>query len=125
MKYYLDEDISPKVAEILRKSNVDTVSAHEVDRTGIADAEQLDYAASHGRCMVTRNRNDFIRLTVQFFNEQRAHRGVLIIPHTIPGDRFSLTAKSLERYASGYPEGMEAYTIDFVNVSMHKGGQSS
>jgi len=33
MKYYLDEDISPKIAEILRKYQVDVVSTHEVDMT--------------------------------------------------------------------------------------------
>ena len=116
MKYYLDEDISPKVSELLRKSRVDAVSAHEVNRLNISDAEQLQYAALQKRCMVTRNRNDFIRLTIQFFNDHRPHHGVLIIPHTIPGDRFSLTAKYLKKYASEHSEGMEPYTIDFINV---------
>jgi len=116
MKYYLDEDISPKVAKILRKYQVDVVSTHEVSLTQALDREQLEYAASEGRSIVTRNRDNFIRLTVQFFNELRPHRGVLIVPHTIPGDKFSLIAKALKKYASKHPSGMEPYTIDFLEL---------
>ena len=114
MKYYLDEDISYKVAEILRRQGIDTISVHEVRKVQASDKSQLEFATSQGRIMVTRNRDDYIRLTVQFFNEFRIHHGVLIIPHTIPGDDFSLMAKSLENYASKHPRGMEPYTIDFL-----------
>jgi len=116
MKYYLDEDISPKVAEILRGCQVDAVSTHEVKRTQSSDSDQLAYAASAGMAMVTRNRDDFVRLTVQFFNEFRPHCGVLIIPYSIPGDNFQLTAQALQTYASKHPSGMEPYTIDFLTA---------
>jgi len=114
MKYYLDEDISPKVAALLRKCKVDAVSAHEVSMTQTFDKEQLEYAISEGRAFVTRNRDDFIRLTVRFFNDSRSHYGVLIVPHTIPGDNFALIAKALKKYACEHPKGMETYTIDFL-----------
>lgn len=116
MKYYLDEDISPKVAALLRKYGFDAVSAHETGMIQASDKEQLDYAVSRGRVMVTRNRNDFIRLTIQFFNSLLPHKGVLIIPHTIPGDNFALIAETLKDYALKHPEGMEPYTIDFLHV---------
>ena len=118
MKYYLDEDISPKIAEILRKYQVDVVSTHEAGMTQTLDREQLEYAALEGRSIVTRNRDDYIRLTVQFFNEFRPHSGVLIIPHTIPGDKFSLIAGALKRYAFEHPSGMEPYTIDFLDLQI-------
>ncbi len=114
MKYYLDEDISPKVAHILKKHQVDTVSTHDVNMTQASDRAQLEYAASVGRAVVTRNRNDFIRLTVQFFNDLRPHFGVLIVPYSIPGDKFRLIADALKKYASQHPSGMEPYTIDFL-----------
>ena len=114
MKYYLDEDISPKIAELLRKQKVDCTSAHEVGMVQAPDLAQLEYAANEERRLVTKNRDDFIRLTVQFFNSQLPHHGVLIIPHSYPGDRFSLIAEALEMYARRHPGGMMPYTIDFL-----------
>lgn len=115
MKYYLDEDLSPKIAEILRKHHIDAISAHEVGMQQAADREQLERAVSEGRCFVTRNRNDFIRLTVQFFNEHRPHAGVLIVPHTFPGDKFSLIARAIAKHHSKhFKDKIEPYTIDFL-----------
>lgn len=116
MKYYLDGDLSPKIAEILRKHHIDALSSHEVGMVQASDREQLERAVSEGRCLVTRNRNDFIRLTVQFFNEHHPHNGVLIIPHTIPGDRFSLIANAIIKYHSKHSrkDVLEPYTIDFL-----------
>ena len=115
MIYYLDEDLSPKIAEILRKHGIDAVSAHEAGMVQASDREQLEYAVSEGRCLITRNRNDFIRRTVQFFNEHHKHYGVLIIPHTLPGDKFSLIARAIIKYHAKHSKGkIEPYTIDFI-----------
>ena len=114
MKYYLDEDISPKIAKLLRKQKIDCTSAHERDMVQASDLEQLEIAAKQEKCLVTRNRDDFIRLTVQFFNSQLAHHGVLIIPHSYPGDCFSLVAEALKIYAKQHSNGLVPYTIDFL-----------
>lgn len=114
MKFYLDEDLSKKIAEILRKNGIDALSVHEAGMAGVSDQEQLDFAARQKRCLVTRNRNDFIRLTIQFFNENRPHQGVLIIPYTLPGDQFSLLARLLKSLATRLPSGLEPYQIEFL-----------
>ena len=115
MKYYLDEDLSPQIAELLRKRGVDSLSAHEIQMMQATDLEQLTFAAEKKRCFVTKNRDDFVQLTVQFFNDHRAHHGVLIIPHSIPGDQVALIAKALADYAEKHPKGLPSYSIDFLS----------
>jgi len=116
MKYYLDEDQSPKIAQILRKNGVDALSCHEVGMVGVSDLEQLEFASGEKRCMVTRNRDDFIRLTLKFFNDHRPHYGVLILPYSIPGDQFARIARLLKAFASRHPAGLESYSIDFLHM---------
>jgi hypothetical protein len=114
MKFYLDEDLSPKIADILRKKGVDALSAHEIGAVGASDLQQLEFAGKEKRCLVTRNRDDFIKLTLRFFNDHLPHHGTLIIPHTIPGDQFSRMAALLKTFASNHPAGMASYTIAFL-----------
>ena len=114
MKYYLDEDLSYRVAEALRRAKADASSAHEEGAEGWSYQAQLDKAGREGRCLVTRNRNDFIELTLQFYRDGRPHSGVLIVPHSFPGDRVAAMAKALIAYAKLHPEGSQSYCIDFL-----------
>ena len=115
MKLYLDEDISPKVSVILRKKGMDAVSAHEAGMLEASDEEQLSFAAAEGRAMVTRNRDDFITLTVQFFEALKPHKGLIIVPHTIPGSEFSKLATLLVKFSKDHPQDMASYTIEFLS----------
>ena len=115
MKLYLDEDISPKVAQILRKKKIDAVSAHEAGMQGASDEDQLTAAVAEGRVLVTRNRDDFIILTVSFFEDLKPHFGLLIVPHTIPGSDFNLLSNLLTTFAKNHPDGLISYTIEFLS----------
>jgi predicted nuclease of predicted toxin-antitoxin system len=114
VKLYLDEDISPKVSVILRKRGIDAVSAHEAGMLEASDEEQLSFAAADRRAIVTRNRDDFITLTVQFFEDLKPHKGLIIVPHTIPGSEFSKLAAQLLKFSKSYPKGLHAYSIEFL-----------
>ena len=114
MRYYLDADVSPTIALILRKDGVDATSSIEEGLASLGDDEHLARAARNNRCLVTRNRNDFIELTVQFLRDQLPHAGVLIVPYSYPPDRFSWIARSLAVYSRSHPQGVSAYTIDFL-----------
>jgi len=110
LKFYLDEDLSYRVAELVRGLGVDAVSAHEAGAVGLSDREQLERAAREGRCLVTRNRDDYIRLTVEFFRAGLPHAGVLVVPHTVAADAFGRIAQALVEYALKHPEGLSPYT---------------
>lgn len=114
MKLYLDEDISPKVSVILRKRGIDAVSAHEAGMLEASDENQLSFAVAEGRVMVTRNRDDFITLTVQYFEALKPHSGLIIVPHTIEGSDFGKFAALLVKFSKNYPGGLEPYTIEFL-----------
>jgi hypothetical protein len=114
LRFYLDEDLSQRIVELLRSRGVDAVSVHELGAEGLSDLEQLERAAAEKRCLVTRNRDDFIRITLHFYNAALAHYGVLIIPHSLPADRFAETADALIRYATAHPDGLPPYTVDFL-----------
>jgi len=77
LRYLLDEDVNPAVSEAARALELDVVSVHDIERTGVAfpDDAQLRFAAAERRILVTRNRDDFIRLTRDFFQAVEAHFG--------------------------------------------------
>ncbi|MEW6410167.1 MAG: DUF5615 family PIN-like protein [Nitrospirota bacterium] len=114
MKLLLDEDISPQIATLLRQKGIDAVSVHEIGRTGLTDQEQLEYSALEGRCFATRNRNDYILLTRQFFASNIPHKGVLIVSSSYRLNNFTGIAEAIAGYASGWGEEPMDYLFDFV-----------
>ena len=118
MAFYLDEDLSPKIAVILRKNGIEAGSAHEAGMIAASDREQLEWAARQKKCLVTKNRNDFIRLTQQFINDHRPHAGMLIVLYSLPGDQFARIALPLKIYASRHPAGLEPYQVDFLSSNI-------
>ena len=104
MKFYLDEDISPRVAEIARgRGELDVISAHEVGTLGWSDVAQLRYAGEQGRCLVTRNRDDFIAETLTAYDAQTPHAGVVILTRSLPNDQFTPIAAALRAFAAQFP----------------------
>lgn len=114
MRFYLDEDLSPKVAAILRRMGCQAASTQESGNRGADDEAQLIYAAQTCAALVTRNRNDFIALTAQFFDEGRKHYGVIVVPHSVRADDPKILAKLLARFASHHAEDLPQYAVIFL-----------
>jgi hypothetical protein len=107
VKVYLDEDLSPRVAALLRERGLDATGAHEVDQAGRSDLEQLRYAAGHRRCLVTRNVTDFLVLVRELVNRQESHAGIILVPASFRGDEFVILADAIARCVAAYPQGLD------------------
>lgn len=116
MKFYLDEDLSDRVAAIARARGLDVISSHECGRDGLPDNEQLRLAAEDRRCMVTRNRDDFVQLTVQFFEQQLPHAGVLIVPRSLPNADAARIADALGAFAESHADAVMDYAWTFLTA---------
>jgi hypothetical protein len=114
LRFSLDEHLSTEIAEIGRALGLDVVSSHELGRDGLPDEEQLRLAALDGRCLVTKNRRHFTRLTLQFFEQGRPHAGVLVLPASWRTDDFGRIARALASYAEMRGEGPTDYLLDFL-----------
>ena len=115
MKFFLDEDLPPGVAVICRNQGLDVQSVHETGRQGLSDQEQLEYAASQDRVLVTRNRNDFIELTRRAFQTGSPHGGVLIVTRSLPNRRAEQLASALIHWTEVFGDHPSAGTLDFLS----------
>ena len=78
IEFYLDEDVSTLVADLIRARGFVATTTHEAGQGGRSDAEQLNYAVSRHATLVTHNRADFELLARQYFNSGLKHYGMVI-----------------------------------------------
>lgn len=114
MKFYLDEDLPPSISEWLRRSGVDAVSAHETERTRLADRDQLAFAASEGRALVTRNVRHFVRLAHEAIGSELPHAGIVLLPASSLGYEVAAIGRALKRLAGEYRDGLGRYDVVFL-----------
>jgi predicted nuclease of predicted toxin-antitoxin system len=62
IRLLLDEDIHGTLAQAVCKRGFDAVHVQEINRKGYGDREQLEFAVTQGRCLVTFNVKDFVLL---------------------------------------------------------------
>lgn len=106
MTFYLDENPSPRVAEVLRGRGLDVISAHEVGNTQLDDRSQLRYATDSRRAIVTCDIRDFTELTGEFLAANIEHAGIVLVPPTFRTDEFAAIADAVEHLAREYPGGL-------------------
>lgn len=103
MKLLLDEQISGKVAERLRKHKIDTVAVvEEVSLRGLSDPDVFEIAQAQKRALVTYNRDDFEAIVRECAELGREHYGLVIVhPVRFPSRDFARIANALTRLAAG------------------------
>jgi len=83
IKLYLDEDIDPLLAKVLRDRGVDCLSTQQAGNCGLSDTDQLAFATSQGRAIVTFNIKDFIQLSHEYAASGLHHEGIILSNHIL------------------------------------------
>ncbi len=98
LRVYLDEDISPALAAMLRDAGYDAVSAHEVGALRDTDPEQLARAASDGRAILTYNCRHFQALATEAATTGREYAGIIISFHQYDADQIGSLFRTVRRF---------------------------
>jgi hypothetical protein len=77
-RLYLDEDVSARAAEMIVARGFDVLSTVKAERLGASDRDQLEFAASESRVLVTHNRRDFELLAQEYFANGLKHAGLVV-----------------------------------------------
>lgn len=78
IKLFLDEDVHATLAHSLSQRGFDAVHAQGLERTGLADDEQLAYAVRQRRCLFSFNVRDFVLLHNRYVENNRNHYGIIV-----------------------------------------------
>ncbi len=84
IRLYLDEDVNVLVANLIRARGFDIIAARDAAQLHANDAEQLAYAVSQTRTLVTHNRTDFEELVQTYFASEQTHYGVIFAVRRSP-----------------------------------------
>ncbi len=75
---YADEDVDVLVADLIRARGFDILTTREAQHLHATDEEQLAFAASEGRALLTHNRADFEALHQVSIVAGKHHAGILV-----------------------------------------------
>ena len=78
IELYLDEDVSVRLADLLRARGFVVNTTLEAGNLGHSDREQLEYAVDRKLTLLTHNRADFEALAVQYFSAGLMHHGIIV-----------------------------------------------
>jgi hypothetical protein len=78
IELYLDEDVHVRVAALLRRHAFAATTAREEGQLQKSDPEQLAYAVSQYKTLLTHNRADFEVLARSYYAAGLTHYGIII-----------------------------------------------
>lgn len=78
VRLYLDEDVSVEIGHNLRTRGFDVLSTRDAMRLSRDDTDQLSFAVSQQRALITHNREDFEIQHQEYLNAGISHYGIII-----------------------------------------------
>lgn len=80
----------------MRQKGYDAVAVTEVERKGFSDEEQLRYATTEDRAILTHNIRDFAPLAQECANQSIDHSGIIVAYQLSKGELLSRTLVLIE-----------------------------
>jgi hypothetical protein len=100
-RFYFDENAADDArVAAARRLGLDVLTPNEVGMLRRTDDEQLQFAASHDRALITEDSGDFIRIHYEWLAAGREHAGIVVNKqqdHLGPGE----FARRLQILATG------------------------
>lgn len=103
--FFLDEDVSADLANLLRSYGHFVTDVHDEQREGIPDPRQLLFASDRGLTIITHNRRDFLLLHdtwLTWSHEWRTnhrHSGILMVDQ-LPPAALHIAARAIHDHVS-------------------------
>jgi len=111
---YLDEDVDPALGLALTTSGLNVLSTRDAGRShrGLADEDQLLFAAEQDRAILTHNTPDFEWLAIAWANTRRMHAGIILARRASVG----ALAAAVRQLQTDYPDGIPNYCLRLPRV---------
>lgn len=105
VKLLLDEQLSGKVAEALRRRGRDVTAVAETPSLrGLGDRDVFQIAQEEQRAVVTYNVGDFIAIVREFAQAELPHRGLVLVSSSrLPNSDFGRLTAALEAFLEDAP----------------------
>lgn len=94
---YVDECLSPLLAEILRKEGWHATSAFEKSNLGKSDNEQLLEAVKFKAVLITSDKSTFVKETYGI-----EHFGLIMVSRSVPRDQVASVARKVSELLNKY-----------------------
>jgi hypothetical protein len=78
IELYLDEDVDVVVANLVRSRGFSATTTRDATQLGTSDLQQLLYAATQRKTILTHNRADFEALAKEYRETDQHHCGIII-----------------------------------------------
>ncbi len=75
---YLDEDVNVLIADLVRARGFRVTTTQAARQVGTTDANQLAFATTQRKAILTHNRVHFEALAQKYLEEKKAHSGIII-----------------------------------------------
>lgn len=78
IELYLDEDVHILIADLLKGRGFSATTARDAGQLQKTDEEQLAYAVSQQKTLLTHNRHDFEALGREYASADKTHYGIIL-----------------------------------------------